>query len=51
MDDLKKLICEFGITEENTVDETECDGLSQEIRWEDLKWQRKNQENTITLKK
>jgi len=51
MTSLEKLICDLGITEENAVAETECEGLSQEVRWEDLKWQRKNQENTITLKK
>lgn len=51
MADLEKLIFELGITEENAVAETDCDGLSQEVRWEDLKWQKENQENTITLKK
>jgi len=51
MADLEKLICELGITEENAVAETECDGLSQEVRWEDVEWQKENQENTISLKK
>jgi len=51
MADLEKLICELGITEENAVAETECEGLSQEVRWEDLEWLKGNQENTIALKK
>lgn len=51
MADLEKIIYELGITEENAVTETECEGLSQEVRWDDLIWQKKNQENTITLKK
>lgn len=51
MTNLEKLICELGIIEENAVAETECDGISQEVRLEDLKWQKKNQEDIITLKK
>jgi hypothetical protein len=42
MTDLEKLMCEYGITEEKAVSEAECEGLSQEVKWEDLKWQRKN---------
>lgn len=51
MTNLEKLIYELGITEENAVAETECDGKSQEVGWEDLKWQKENQEDIITLKK
>lgn len=51
MTNLEKLVLKLGITEENAVAETECEGLSQEVKWEDLKWQRKNQKNTITPKK
>lgn len=41
MTDLEKLLSEYGITEENTVTEAECEDLSQEVKWEDLKWQGK----------
>lgn len=51
MTDLEKLMCEYGITEENAVAEAECEGLTQEVKWEDLKWQRKNTDKIKTQSK
>ncbi len=48
MTDLEKLMCSYGITDENAVSEAECEDISQEVKWEDLKCQEKNLDRAIT---